>query len=196
MPMPLYKKSKFVPGPEVLPYPQVLGFLVPLFEKMGGSVNGLGEQKNRDVFVSSDRSKKVAPVICYESIFGEYCTGYVRNGADALFVVTNDGWWDNTPGYQQHADFARLRAIELRRPVAHSANTGRSCFIDILGNETQGTAYGVDAAIKQDIFAPSIITFYTLHGDFIAIGAIILTAILFVFALVILFFKKKPTPIA
>ncbi len=187
LPMPIYKKSKFVPGPEVLPYPQVLGFLVPLFDKMGGSVNGLGAQNNRDVFVSADRSKQIAPVICYESIFGEYCTGYVRNGADALFVVTNDGWWDDTPGHQQHADFARLRAIEMRRPVAHSANTGRSCFIDIFGNDTQATNYGVDAAIKQDIIAPNITTFYTVHGDFIARGAIVLAALLFVFALVIRF---------
>lgn len=190
-PMPLYKKSKFVPGPEVMPYPKVFGFLVPLFEKMGGSINGLGEQPERSVFVSADKKNKVAPVICYESIFGEYCTGYVRNGADALFVVTNDGWWDATPGYQQHADFARLRAIELRRPVAQSGNSGRSCFIDIFGNETKATTYGVDAAIKQDIFAPSTITFYTLHGDLIARMAIIMAAAIFTFSLVIQFKTKN-----
>ena len=184
-PMPLYKKSKFVPGPEVMPYPIVFGFLVPLFEKMGGSINGLGAQPERSVFVSADKKTKVAPVICYESIFGEYCTGYVRNGADALFVVTNDGWWDATPGYQQHADFARLRAIELRRPIAQSGNSGRSCFIDIFGEETKATTYSTDAAIKQDIFAPSTITFYTAHGDFIAHAAIITAAAIFIFSLII-----------
>lgn len=191
IPMPLYKKSKFVPGPEVMPYPKVFGFLVPLFEKMGGSINGLGEQPERSVFISADKKTKVAPVICYESIFGEFCTGYVRNGADALFVVTNDGWWDKTPGYQQHADFARLRAIELRRPVAQSGNSGRSCFIDIFGNETQATTYGADAAIKQDVFAPSVFTFYTLHGDFIARVAVIITLAIFGFALVIQFKTKN-----
>ncbi len=165
--LPLYKKSKFVPGPELLPYPQVFGFLIPLFEKMGGSANGLGAQTERGVFENKQLGLKIAPVICYESIFGDFCTGYVRNGADALFVVTNDGWWGNTPGYQQHLDFACLRSIELRRSVIRSANTGASCFINMNGDVSQMTKYGVDAVIKGNIIKRTQITFYAQHGDYL-----------------------------
>jgi len=52
-------------------------------------------------------------------------------------VVTNDAWWRETAGYQQHYSYSRLRAIETRKWVARSANTGTSAFIDPKGNEYQ-----------------------------------------------------------
>jgi len=70
---------------------------------------------------------KIAPIICYESVFGEFVTDYVKKGAQALFIITNDGWWKNTNGYKQHLYFASLRAIETRRQVVRAANTGVSC---------------------------------------------------------------------
>ncbi len=45
-------------------------------------------------------------------------------------MITNDGWWGNTPGYKQHLSFSRIRAIEMRRSVARSANTGVSAIIN------------------------------------------------------------------
>ena len=68
----------------------------------------------------------VAPVICYESIFGEYVGEYIRNGAALIFIITNDGWWRDTPGYKQHLIYGGLRAIETRRSIARSANFGRA----------------------------------------------------------------------
>ena len=53
-------------------------------------------QSNRDVFTASNGKSKAAPIICYESVYGEFVTGYVRNGADFLAIVTNDAWWNNT----------------------------------------------------------------------------------------------------
>ncbi len=166
--LPLYKKSKLVPGPELLPFPQFFFFLEPLFEKMGGSTVGLGTQPERSVFNNAPKNIKIAPVVCYESIYGDFCTGYMRNGAQALFVVTNDGWWGNTPGHQQHLLFGKLRAIELRRPVIHCANTGISCFIDRIGNISEATRYGTDAVIKKSIEIPdNTLTFYARYGDYI-----------------------------
>lgn len=176
---PLYKKSKLVPGPEVLPYGFLFSWAEPLFKSFGGTVGGLGTQPKPSAFLSGDGSKKISPVICYESIYGDFCRGYVQAGAEALFVVTNDGWWDNTPGYKQHQAFGRLRAIELRRSVVRSANTGTSCFINARGDVEQPTDYGVDAVIRQRIKLSKEVTFYAQYGEIIGFGALFLTGVFF-----------------
>jgi apolipoprotein N-acyltransferase len=91
-------------------------------------------QTDREVFYGLNDSSVIAPVICYESVFGEYVTDYVNKGANFIGIITNDSWWGNTPGFEQHWSFARLRAIETRRSVARSANTGASGFINQRGD--------------------------------------------------------------
>lgn len=180
--IPIYFKSKLVPGAEILPYPQLFFFLKPLADKLGGSMEGLGTQPDREVF-ESDHGK-VAPVICYESVFGNYLAGYIRNGAEAIFIMTNDGWWDNTAGHKQHLAYATLRAIETRRPVARSANTGISCFINQRGDILQPTRYGVKGAILGTIHFNDQITFYVKWGDIIGRFAVFATALLLLNTLV------------
>ncbi len=182
----IYFKSKLVPGPEMFPFRHLLFFLAPLVDKLGGTLEGHTKQKTRDVF--SGGALKVAPVICYESIYGAYTGGYVRNGATALFIVTNDGWWDDTPGHIQHLKLGTLRAIEHRRPIARSANTGISCFIDIKGKILQPTAYGETTAIKGQLIPETRITLYTRWGDLIAKCSVFLAAI---FILVFIFSHAK-----
>lgn len=171
-----YRKSKLVPGPEILPYPKIFFFMKPLVDKLEGTVAGVGTQPERSV-LSSDAGK-VAPAICYESVFGEYVTGYIRKGAQAIFIMTNDGWWDNTAGHRQHLYFASLRAIETRRAIARSANTGISAFINQRGDILQPTRYGESAAIKGRIRFNEAITFYVLWGDIIARVALFTAIIL------------------
>ncbi|MFN3940829.1 MAG: apolipoprotein N-acyltransferase, partial [Chitinophagales bacterium] len=125
----VYHKSKLVPGVERMPYPGALKFLEFLVMDLGGISGTLATQKDREVFFNKD-SIGVATAICYESIFGEYVTRYVRNGANLIFIITNDGWWGNTAGHKQHCLYGRLRAIENRKSIARSANTGISCFIN------------------------------------------------------------------
>lgn len=179
--IPLYLKSKFVPGAEIFPYNHLLFFLKPLVDKLGGSTAGLTAQKERSVFSSGTFS--VAPIICYESIYSEYCTEYVKKGANALFILTNDGWWDDTPGYRQHLKLGALRAIETRRSIARSANSGCSAFINQLGEIEQPTHYGVQAVIKQKMLFNDEITFYVKHGDIISKIALAITLLMFCFLL-------------
>ncbi len=86
-----------------------------------------------------------------------------------IAVMTNDGWWEDTPGKDQHLDYAKLRAIETRRWVCRSANTGISAFINQRGDVVQQTKWWVKTAIKQNINLNSDITFYVRHGDYIAL---------------------------
>lgn len=186
--IPFYIKSKLVPGPEILPYKDFFFFLKPLIDKLDGTVEGLGTQPYREAF--SSESGKVAPVICYESIFGEYHAGYIRAGAEAIFVMTNDGWWDNSAGHKQHLRFASLRAIETRRSVARSANTGISCFINQRGDILQPTVYDTEAAIRGNIRFNDEITFYVRWGDLIARAALFTTIILLLNTFVQGYLKK------
>ena len=164
--VPLYRKSKLVPGPEIFPFKAVFFFLEPLVDMLDGTTAGVGTQPERSVLSSS--SGDVAPAICYESIFGEYVTEYIRKGADAIFIMTNDGWWDNTAGHRQHLYFASLRAIETRRSIARSANTGISAFVNQRGDIQQATQYNEPIAIRQEILFSDRVTFYVLWGDIIA----------------------------
>ncbi|TKC12176.1 apolipoprotein N-acyltransferase [Pedobacter polaris] len=172
-----YHKSKLVPGAEKLPFPKVFSFIAPVFDKLGGSVSGWGWQENPDVFYSQS-GVGVAPVICYESIWGSWVAESVKNGAQFIAIITNDGWWGNTSGKDQHLLYAKLRAIETRRWVVRSANTGISGFINQRGDITQKSTWWTRAALKQDINLNDTITTYVNNGDYLAKIASILGFIL------------------
>lgn len=185
-PIQLFHKSKLVPGVEKMPYPQLFGFLQDLAIDMGGTSGSLGVQDEPSVFSSS--IGKVAPVICYESVYGEYVAEYILKGAQWIAIITNDGWWGDTPGYRQHVQYARLRAVEVRRSIARSANTGVSCFINQSGDISQATPYWQDAVISQTINKNDDITFYTKHGDYIGWFAAML---FFPLLIITIAFKSK-----
>jgi apolipoprotein N-acyltransferase len=163
----LYHKSKLVPGVEKVPFPFIFKHFENLAVDLGGTTGSLGIQKDRSVFCTLDGKHKVGAVICYESIYGEFVGGYIKNNAQLIFIITNDGWWGDTPGYKQHVQYGRLRAIETRRSIARSANTGTSCFINQRGDILDPTQWWEPAVIKADINANDVITFYTKHGDYI-----------------------------
>lgn len=164
----LYHKSKLVPGVEKMPFPALLKPLEKYAIDLGGMPGSLGVQDERSVFVSHADDRIIAPAICYESIYGEYCGEYINKGAGLIFIITNDGWWRDTPGYKQHCSYARLRAIEHRRSIARSANTGTSCFVNQRGDIEQPTEFWVPAVIAGTINYNNTITFYTKYGDYIA----------------------------
>jgi apolipoprotein N-acyltransferase len=184
-----YHKSKLVPGVEQMPFSAALAFLKPVFARFGGSSSGFGRQDEPSVFYAQS-GIGAAPVICYESIWGEYVATSVKNGAQFIAIITNDGWWGNTSGKDQHMDYARLRAIETRRWVARSANTGISGFINQRGDIVQRSAWWVPTALKADINLNEELTFYVKYGDYIAMigcaGSAIFAALLIAGA-----FRKK-----
>ncbi len=182
--IPVYHKSRLVTGVEKVPYANVLNFLNDFVVDIGGTTGNRGFQKEREVFESMNKVFKVGPIICYESVFGEYTTEYVKKGANLLFIITNDGWLLG-PGYKQHLHFARIRAIETRRSIARSANTGISAFVNQKGQIIKRTNWWEKDAIRATIHANEEKTFYVQHGDLI--GRI--AAFLAIFALLYLIAK-------
>jgi apolipoprotein N-acyltransferase len=175
--VPVYHKAKLVPGVESMPYQQLLGFLGTAAIDLGGTSGSLGRNKEAANFTIG-HALDVAPVICYESVFGEYVASYVAKGAGLLCIITNDGWWGNTPGYTQHFDYARLRAIETRRYIARSANTGLSGFIDDRGNVLSKTTWWQPAVQKQMLYYNTTQTFYVKNASIIELIPLLIFGLL------------------
>ncbi len=167
-------KSQLTPGVEAIP--EWMGFLKNYSITMGIARGTLKTDPESKVMAFGGH--KVAAAICYESAFGEYVSTFCKKGADLIFVITNDGWWGDTPGYKQHFEFSKLRAIENRRCVARSANTGRSGFINQRGDVLQQTRYWEPDAIRETLKANTKITFYAKHGDYLSRIAVYLTFVL------------------
>ncbi len=186
-----YHKSKLVPGIEMQFFNgpgRLLGRILPY---LGGTRPGYGSQTERDVLTHHITGSKVAPIICYESVFGSFVTEYVRKGANALFIITNDGWWKNTDGYRQHLSYASLRAIETRRPVARCGNTGVSCFIDIKGKIRNDTGWYSEAVIKGKVIPEERTTFYVKYGDYIMRISLFISILLILYTFIAVPVKKK-----
>ncbi len=178
-----YHKSKLVVGVENFPYQDWLKpILGNVMIDLGGTVAMKTTQPERSVFELTDQTK-VAPIICYESVYGEYVGGYVNNQAQILAIITNDAWWEDTQGHQQHLSYARLRAIEHRRAVVRSANTGISAGILPNGEITQKLGYEKQGSLLVNLPLENKITFYARFGDYIARIGIFLAIFSFLLAL-------------
>jgi len=189
-PVEVYNKSKLVAGVESMPFESVLGYLGDFAVDLGGVSGSLGTQKEREVLLDASSGIKLVPAICYESVFGEHVAAHVRNGGNLIAVITNDGWWGDTPGYHQHLTFSTIRAIETRRDVVRSANTGISCFVDRKGIIHQPTAWWVPTAERRTVYLNNEITFFVRNGDLIGRTAVVL-ALLMLPALVVLRSRRK-----
>ena len=181
-------KSKLVPGVEVIPFSNYFPFLEELSIQNGGTSGTLGIEEEPRIFVFEEFS--IAPVICYESIYGDWVAQQCRKGANVICIITNDGWWKDTPGYKQHLSFASLRAIENRRAVVRSANTGTSCFINQRGDISHATEWWKEDVIRTTIHLNSDRTFYTTYGDVIGRSFGFVAVLLLIFTFVKRFKNK------
>lgn len=172
----IYHKSKLVVGVEKMPFSKYLKFLEKFPVKLGGTYGSLGDQDFRGTFAGGN-STSVAPIICFESIYGQYVTDYVKGGATILFVITNDGWWKNSLGTWQHLNLSRLRAIETRRSVVRSANTGISAFINQKGDIIHSLEIGKRGSIIENLNNNKQLTFYVKYGDYPGIIALLMSLI-------------------
>ncbi len=160
----IYHKSKLVVGVEMMPYP---GFFRHIDEWLGGV---MGRDIGQDSvsllhFRVGETDVPIGCAICYESVYGEHCAEYVSAGAELLTVITNDAWWGDTPGYKQHLSYASLRAIETRRWIARSANTGISAIIDPRGRIVASTPWWEKASLPGTVGLSDCRTFFVRFGD-------------------------------
>lgn len=160
----IYHKGKLVIGVEAVPFRDLFDY----FEiDLGGVTGQLGWGEEHKIF--ENNGVKIGPSICYEGLYGGYFAGFALRGAEVMALISNDGWWGNTIGHRRLFDFCRLRAIETRRAVARSANTGISGFISptgsVIGDRLEWDEEGV---LTAEVELRSEKTVYTIYGDWIA----------------------------
>lgn len=176
-PIQYYHKSKLVPGIERMPYFRILQPVGDIVERFGGIGGSLGTQEDRTAMATS-WGMRIAPAVCYESIYGDFMAEYVKDNAGLLFIITNDGWWRDTPGYRQHLQYARLRAIETRRSIARSASTGISAFIGQRGEIIKQTPWWEPVSISTNLNQNHRITFFARTGNFLGKISVFVSALL------------------
>lgn len=180
----IYHKAKLVPGVEITPYMRYLPFMKKLAMDFGGITGSYGLTPGVDIFSNPPPYCNVFSAICYESVYSHFVAEKVRQGANLLVVSTNDGWWGNTQGHKQHMQYARLRAIETRRWVARSANTGISCFVSPQGEVIDPQPYWEPAVIKYNVTNETRLTFYVKYSGFIAKAPLIFCILLILYTIV------------
>ena len=161
----IFHKSKLVVAVEMTPYPAIFCKIDDLLGGVMGRCVGQDEISLLNVRTLDGENIPVGCAVCYESVYGEYYTDYIRKGARAMTIITNDAWWGDTPGYKQHLSYASLRAIETRRAIARCANTGISAIISPSGKLLQPTPWWEPAVIEGSIPLRDDVTFFVSHGD-------------------------------
>jgi apolipoprotein N-acyltransferase len=166
-----YRKMHLVPYGEYLPMRPVLEPIA------GGLVPGDFAAGDEATVFELPRSRvKIAALVCFEDTLGDLARRFALNGAQLLVNLTNDGWFLQSAGAEQHLDNAILRAVENRRPLVRCANTGVTCSIDRNGRIDRTGRTGIWIAplvrgfVAREIAVPAhpAQTFYTRHGDWLA----------------------------
>lgn len=161
----LHHKVKLLIGVENTPT-----FVFDLFNffviDLGGIVGQIGRGEEATTFAHN--SVTTGPAICYEGLYGDFFGGFVRSGAQFMGIISNDGWWGDTAGHKHLYSMSQLRAVETRRWIARSANTGISGFINSRGDSLEELTWEERGTITQQVKLNNRVTFYTTHGDYIA----------------------------
>lgn len=172
----MYFKSHLVPWGEYVPLKKFLPFIAPLVEAAGDFTPGTVVQPLR---VGSIRS---GVLICFESIFPDIARKWVTAGANILINLTNDAWYGRSSAPYQSMSMSVLRAVETRRSLVRSANTGISGFVDPLGRVKQSSTLFVDWAATEEVELVETFSLYVRFGFLLAPLCLVLSGILFLVA--------------
>jgi len=164
-----YDKIYLLPFGESVPAP--LQAIVPAF------VGSFSYGKEYDLLPLGDA--KAGVMICFESHFGELSRKYVRDGADVLIEMTNDGYLGPTPVLRQHLANAVFRAVETNRPGLRVTNVGITAYVNEHGNVIDPTkGYTEDTRVWSVAKSDGRQTFYVKYGDWFAWLCSIVTLVL------------------
>jgi len=169
-----YDKMHLVPFGEYVPLKRLLFFAEKMVQQVGDFTPGTSYT------ISSLDGRGISTVICYESIFPGLVREFVRRGSELIVVITNDGWFGESSAPFQHLRMGVVRAVENRRWVVRSANTGISAIIDPYGRIVAQTGIGVRTVLDGVVQYRTDRTFYTEHGDVFAylnVVAVIVAAV-------------------
>ena len=171
-----YRKQHLVPFTEHFPYEEEFPWLYELL--LANDYNWWEEGEEATVF-EYDGIHFSTP-ICFEDTFGYLSADFVRNGADFLLNMTNDVWSGAVPAEVQHMQLALFRAIENRRPLLRSTNSGITCLITPDGQVVEPLEpFTQDWHIYEvSVYENAGLTFYTRFPDLFAFLTLISSVII------------------
>jgi len=182
-----YKKRELVPFGEYVPKP--FDLIAEKFVPLEGSFLPGSEPAIVDLELS-ERAIKIGSLVCYEDVFPSLARESARAGAQVFFVATNNAWYGEEGGAEQHAAHSVLRAVENRRPVMRCGNGGWSGWIDAYGTvrdvlyDEHGSIYfrgGGSYVVSHFEEWMRKQSYYTRQGDWFVVvcGGLVLLAGLF-----------------
>jgi apolipoprotein N-acyltransferase len=172
-----YAKMHLVPFGEYTPYRKVFFFIEKVTHAIGVSTPG------REVVLHEHAGRRFGSPICFEIIFPGLVRRFADKGADFLVTITNDGWYGRTSAPRQHFAIAVLRAVENRRFLLRAATTGVSGIIDPRGRILAESPIMTTAVLAGDVVPVKERTFYTRHGDVLALTCLTFGLISFIMSL-------------
>lgn len=170
-----YDKVHLVPFGEYVPYRELFSFAGKLTREVGDFSSG-AQRRPLDL-----GQFKLGVFICYESIFPDEIREFALRGAEVLVNISNDGWFGPTGAPGQHLNMVRMRAIENRRWVLRTTNTGITAAIDPYGRVVARAPANQRLALDAPYARISATTFYTRHGDWFAYGCAIISLVGLIF---------------
>lgn len=182
----IYHKMKLTPFGERVPHVEIFTFLTEFID-WGVGISFWGKGTKQKNLMLPNKGVNIAPIICIESIYPSFVREFSKKGANLYTVITNDAWYDFTPGPEQHALISAFRAIENKRYLARAANSGVTCFISPTGKILQRAEQYEQTSISMTIPTIEDITFFATYGNWFVYFCL-LTSIFFIFYSI---FKKK-----
>ncbi len=134
--------------------------------EIGDQLGQIGKGEGGEVFEIDGH--KVGAAVCYEGLYGDFFAEFVRNGAEVMSIISNDSWWEDTPGHKHLYTLSAIRAVETRRAIARSANTGTSGFITARGDSIESMGWEERGVLTETLTLSNKMTIYTIYGDYIA----------------------------
>jgi apolipoprotein N-acyltransferase len=164
----VYHKRVLMPFVERVPYVDSFPALEHLAIQIGAG-DGVSPGNEATVFSLHTRQGdevRIATGICYEALFSAQIADLVRNGAQVIALITNEGWFSRTHGEYQLAAFSRLRSIETRRAVARTANTGITWFVDPLGRVQEEAPWWSEQQLAGRVSLSDELSLYVRYPDY------------------------------
>jgi apolipoprotein N-acyltransferase len=172
-----YDKRHLVPFGEYVP----LRRLLPFISKLTAGEEDFSCGTVPAIFPIDNTA--ASPSVCYEAVFPEIVRESVLAGAGWLINVTNDAWFGDTVAPHQHLAMARMRAVELRRPMVRAANSGISALIRSDGEIDRSLGLGKKGIVVGEVRPGSGETPFAKTGEMFGYSCIIIGFLTFLFAL-------------
>ena len=165
-----YHKIKLLLFGEYLPFAQYF----PAIQKISPASGDFTPGDELDLFVIPEKGAKIAPIICYEDIIPSFSRQFVDKGANLIVNITNDAWFGETIAPYQHLLISIPRAVETRKYLLRSTNTGISAIIDPVGRVVAETGNFVQTNLEGEVaLLDGNKTLYTRIGDVFPIATLI-----------------------